>query len=174
MSEAGTREIIKEYSKKNAFITLLIILKDYTMWQKMKCEEHKYDDIQAGEECSFSKILTRETIEEFIKITGDMHPLHTNMEYSRKSGFKDIIAHGMLTSAFASTVVGMYLPGLHAILLSQSFKYIKPVYPGEILNITGKVKRKVDALSVIVIEVEIKNSADEVVSRGDMQVKVRA
>ena len=139
-----------------------------------KCENLSYSEIEVGLEKSFSIVLSRNKIDNFLKITGDLQPLHSDREYSKLAGYRDIISPGMLTSAFVSTLVGVYLPGLNALLLSQSFKYIESVYPGETLTIKGTVKKKIDLLSIIIISVKIINIAKELVSIGEVKVKVRS
>ena len=133
----------------------------------------KYEDIQVGMELQFDVVITREMVEEFVNLTGDCHPLHTDPEYAREAGYDGIIVQGTLTSAFASTLIGMYLPGRRALFLSQSFRYLKPVYPGEEIAVCGTVRKKIDAFSTIEIEIEITDSRGDCVSRGKVRVKVR-
>ena len=137
------------------------------------CKAYKYKDIEVGLEYTFSRKLTIKDVSSFIEITGDRHPLHTDNHYSKKTGFNGIISHGMLISSFVSTLIGMYLPGLHALVASQSFRYLKPVYPEETLTIKGIVKKKVDESSMVLIGVEIKDSFGDIVSAGSIQVKLR-
>ena len=139
----------------------------------MKPAQLRYEDITIGLERSFDVVVTGDMVERFARLTGDRHPLHTDPEYARRSGHDGIIVQGMLTSAFASTLVGMYLPGTRALFLSQSFRYLKPVYPGERITIHGAVVKKMDAASAVDIEVEITDSRGDCVSRGTVRVKVR-
>jgi 3-hydroxybutyryl-CoA dehydratase len=138
-----------------------------------KCKVYKYKDIEVGLEYTFSRKLTINDVNNFIEITEDRHPLHTDNHYSKKAGFNGIIAHGMLISSFVSTLIGMHLPGLHALITSQSFRYFKPVCPEDTLTIKGEVKKKVDESSMVLIGVEIKDSLDDIVAAGSVQVKLR-
>ena len=137
------------------------------------CKVYKFKDIEVGLEYTFTRRLTINDINNFIEITKDRHPLHTDNYYSKKAGFNGIIAHGMLISSFVSTLIGMYLPGLHALVTSQSFRYFKPVCPEEKLTIKGIVNKKIDESSMVLIGVEIKDSFGDIVVRGSVQVKLR-
>ena len=139
----------------------------------MESADLSYKDIRVGLERQFNAVITRERVEQFISLTGDHHPLHTDPEYARDAGYEGIIVQGMLTSAFSSTLIGMYLPGTRALILRQSFRYLKPVYPGEKIIVRGIVSKKIDAFSTIEIDVEMIDSAGDCVSRGNVQVKVR-
>ena len=80
----------------------------------------------------------------------------------------------MLISAFASTLVGMNLPGFYALILSQSFEYLIPVYPEQTLTIKGTVERKIDLLSIIIIVVEVNNKEGQTVAKGEIKVKLKS
>ena len=52
------------------------------------------------------------------------------------------IAHGALSNAVISTVLGMKLPGPGGIYASQEVKYRKPVYLGDTLTAKAEVVEK--------------------------------
>ena len=63
-------------------------------------KKFKIADLYTGQQFTFSKIISRELITEFSSMTGDYHPLHTDYDYSLKSGFNNIIAQGFLLISF--------------------------------------------------------------------------
>jgi 3-hydroxybutyryl-CoA dehydratase len=100
---------------------------------------YKFSDIYLGLEESFKVVITPEKIDKFLEISGDVNPLHVDAEYSKLKGFADRVVHGMLTSSFLSTLVGLYLPGKYCILQGIEIQFSKPVYIDDELTITGKV-----------------------------------
>ncbi|MHA1517647.1 MAG: MaoC family dehydratase, partial [Alphaproteobacteria bacterium] len=52
-------------------------------------------------------------------------------EFAAKSIFKKRIAHGFLTGALFSTVLGTKLPGPGCIYVGQTLKFRAPVYIGD-------------------------------------------
>jgi acyl dehydratase len=68
-------------------------------------------DFTEGDSEFFFHTVTREEIEGFAILSGDNNPLHINREFAEQSGSKDIVSHGMLTSALVSRLIGTKLPG---------------------------------------------------------------
>ncbi|TFG11175.1 hypothetical protein EU537_13125, partial [Candidatus Thorarchaeota archaeon] len=65
-----------------------------------------YVDIQIGDSAEVSHTMTEEDILAFGELSGDFNPLHFDEEWAGKTMFKGRIAHGLLTAAFISTVIG--------------------------------------------------------------------
>lgn len=64
------------------------------------------EDFQVGEKIvSPGRTLTETDIVMFAALTGDWHPIHTNVEYAGKTPFGERIAHGMLVLVLGSALV---------------------------------------------------------------------
>jgi 3-hydroxybutyryl-CoA dehydratase len=133
---------------------------------------YKFVDIHVGLEESFSVRVKSEKLDKFLKISGDINPLHTDTEYSKSKGFSDRVVYGMLTSSFFSTLVGVYLPGKYCILQGIDIQFSKPVYIDDILTITGKVSYINEAYKQIEIKAIIINQDNEKVSKATIKVGV--
>ena len=92
-----------------------------------------FDDLSIGQKASFTKTVTEEDLAHFIAITGDKNPLHTDETFAEKTFFGQRIAHGMLSAALFSTLVGLHLPGIGAIYKSQTLEFLSPVFIGDTL-----------------------------------------
>ena len=79
------------------------------------------------------------TIELFGEASSDRNPLHFDDEFGRATPFGGRIAHGMITAAFISAVIGNTLPGHGSIYLSQALKFRAPVRPGDIVRVEVEV-----------------------------------
>jgi 3-hydroxybutyryl-CoA dehydratase len=133
---------------------------------------YKFVDINVGLEESFSVRVNSEKLDKFLKITGDINPLHTDAEYSKSKGFSDRVVYGMLTSSFFSTLVGVYLPGKYCILQGVDIQFSKPVYIDDILTITGKVIYINEAYKQLEIKAVIINHDNKKVSKATIKVGV--
>jgi 3-hydroxybutyryl-CoA dehydratase len=133
---------------------------------------YKFVDIHVGLEESFSVRVKSEKLDKFLKISGDINPLHTDTEYSKSKGFSDRVVYGMLTASFFSTLVGVYLPGKYCILQGIDIQFSKPVYIDDILTITGKVSYINEAYKQIEIKAIIINQDNEKVSKATIKVGV--
>jgi 3-hydroxybutyryl-CoA dehydratase len=131
---------------------------------------YTFDEIEVGLEGRFSATLSEKMIMDFDDISGDTNPLHTDNNYAQSKGFKDCVVYGMLTSAFYSTLVGMHLPGKHAILQGINIQFTKPVFIGDQLNIVGNISFINEAFKVIEIKAKIINQDNEKVSAAKITV----
>ena len=76
---------------------------------------------------------------------------------AKKTKFKKRVCHGMLLSSFFSKLVGMYIPGLHSLYLSQTLYFEKPCFIDDQIIISGKIKNKSESTKILKIESTIKN-----------------
>jgi len=78
------------------------------------------DDYKVGDRMvSPARTITESDIVNFAALTGDWHPLHTDVEYAARTPFKGRIAHGMLVLS-----IGLSLPfrlGQYSSYLPKSF-----------------------------------------------------
>jgi 3-hydroxybutyryl-CoA dehydratase len=89
------------------------------------------DELSEGMSAVFTKTVTEADIVLFAGISGDTNPVHLDEQFAKGTMFKGRIAHGMLTAAFISAVLGAKLPGPGSIYLSQSLKFKAPVRIGD-------------------------------------------
>lgn len=97
------------------------------------------ESFQIGERASYTRVISAQAVETFAALTGDYNPLHMDEGYACQSRFGRRIAHGMLTAGLISAVLGMHLPGPGAIYLSQTLKFLAPVYLGDEITATVEV-----------------------------------
>ena len=138
--------------------------------------EYKFADISVGMKASFEKEITLEMENAFRDISGDDNPLHRDDEFAREIGngkFPGHAAFGMLTASFYSTMAGMHLPGKYSLIHSfDEISFMKPVFVGDKLTITGEVVETEEELKLIRLKVIIKNQDNKTVSRAKMKVLV--
>jgi len=95
--------------------------------------EHYYsfEDLSVGMAEEYFYTITDDDVLAFGALTGDTNPVHFNKQYAAGTRFKAPIVHGMLSASYISTVLGTKLPGAGAIYMSQTLKFLAPVYHGE-------------------------------------------
>ncbi|MBN8530244.1 MAG: bifunctional enoyl-CoA hydratase/phosphate acetyltransferase [Alphaproteobacteria bacterium] len=129
-----------------------------------------YDEIKIGDAASLTRTLTRQDIQLFAIVTGDMNPAHLDEEYAKTDVFHQIVGHGMWTGSMFSALLGMYLPGPGTIYLSQTLKFLKPVRIGETITASVKVMSKDDKHHHITFETLCVNERGEHVIEGEALV----
>lgn len=96
------------------------------------------EELQLGDQASCVKTITEEDVVRYAEVTGDFNPQHLDEAYARTTIFGGRIAHGMFTAGLISRLLGMELPGMGTIYLSQECRFRKPVYLND--TITAKVE----------------------------------
>lgn len=138
--------------------------------------EYTLAELSVGMKASFQKEVTREMEDQFRNISGDENPLHRDDAFAREAGggrFRSHVAFGMLTASLYSTMAGMYLPGKYSLIHSlDGVSFLKPVYVGDVLEVTGEVTDKDEALGLIQLKLTVRNQEGEKVSRAKMKVLV--
>ena len=135
--------------------------------------EYSFDEIEIGVQKSFKVSISEDMLDEFAKLSGDSNPLHMNEEYASSTSFKKRVCSGMFLSSFFSRLVGMYLPGKHALHISQSLNFVNPCFIGEMITVEGKVIDKSPATKIIKLETTITNESGKRIIDGKAQVIVR-
>lgn len=134
---------------------------------------YKYEDIYVGQVEEFSFNITKEKMQQFLNITEDTNPLHTDISYAKEKGYDDVVVYGLLTTSALSTLAGVYLPGKYSLIHSVEISYAKPVFvKSSPLIIRGEVIEKDDRFSQIKIKVSIFDNQKQKVCRGTMKIGV--
>ena len=135
-------------------------------------KEYLWEDLALGLEAAFAVTVTEEMMQQFLAITGDTNPLHVDPAFAARQGFPDRVVYGMLTAAFYSTLAGVHLPGRHCLLHGVDASFVKPVFVGTRLTISGKVSHLNDAYRQAQIAAQITDDGGVVVSRAKIRVGV--
>ncbi|MCR5486053.1 MAG: MaoC family dehydratase [Lachnospiraceae bacterium] len=133
---------------------------------------YTYEEMEVGRKESFTVQVTEADMDAFRAVTGDGNPLHADDGFARDKGYEGKVAFGMLTASYLSTLAGVYLPGERSLIQSVETKFLKPVYPGDTLSVSGEITEKNDTYSLIFVKAEIRNQKGEKVLRGKLQIQV--
>ncbi|MCB9964878.1 MAG: bifunctional enoyl-CoA hydratase/phosphate acetyltransferase [Rhodospirillales bacterium] len=126
-----------------------------------------YDEIQIGDSETLTRTLTRQDIQLFATVTGDMNPAHLDESYAKTDIFHQIVGHGMWTASMFSVLLGMQLPGPGTLYLEQTLKFLKPVHLGDTITASIKVIKKDDTHKHITFQTLCANEAGEHVLEGE-------
>jgi len=138
-----------------------------------KPSEYSFDEIELGMQKSFKVDISKNMLDVFGRDSGDYNPLHMSEEYASSTSFKKRVCSGMFLASFFSRLVGMYLPGKHALHISQSLTFVNPCFIGETITVEGKVIDKSPATKIIKLETTITNESGKRVIDGKARVIVR-
>lgn len=98
------------------------------------------EEIVVGMTRSVSKTIGDHEIALFAELSTDRNPVHLDDDYARDTVFEGRIAHGILTAALISAVIGEQLPGHGTVYLKQSLCFRAPVRPGDQVDASVTVR----------------------------------
>ena len=125
-----------------------------------------------GDTAAVTKTIMQTDIEKFAELSGDRNSIHLDENYAKSTRFRGCIAHGMLTSSLISNVIGNELPGLGSIYLSQSLKFVAPVFPGDTITARVTVTSVRPDKPIVTLETVCTNQRGEAVVKGEAVVLV--
>lgn len=126
--------------------------------------------LAVGDTFSKTREVTDSLVRAFAEVAGDFNPIHLDDEFAKSTRFAQRIAHGMLSGAFISGVLGYEMGDAKVIYLSQNLKFTAPVFIGDSVTTTATVASiRVDK-GIITIETICTNQRDEVVVEGEAVV----
>ncbi len=96
-------------------------------------------ELSLGDTAQFSKTVSESDVYLYAGISGDFNPAHVNEAYAQQTAFKTRIAHGMLSAAFISTLLGTQLPGPGTVYMQQTLNFKAPVAIGDTITATVEV-----------------------------------
>ncbi|MCP5074981.1 MAG: MaoC family dehydratase [Rhodobacteraceae bacterium] len=97
------------------------------------------EDMEVGMSRSITKTLDDAVVKAFADVSEDRNPVHLDEEYAKGTMFKGRIAHGFLTGALLSAIIGEQLPGHGTIYMKQEMKFLAPVPVGSEVTATVTV-----------------------------------
>jgi 3-hydroxybutyryl-CoA dehydratase len=136
-----------------------------------------FEDLTVGLTAVYGRTITDADIVLFSGISGDTNPVHLDQEFAARTMFSGRIAHGMLTAAFISTVIGTRLPGPGAIYVGQTLRFKAPVRVGDTVSARATVtalvpeKRRATLSTVVTVggKVVLEGEAEVLVPRRPAQ-----
>ncbi len=116
--------------------------------------------------------ISSDLVNEFINLSNDRNPFHTNDDFAIKKGFKSRVVQGNLQNCFISYFVGECLPSKNVMILSQTIKFKKPVYMKDILYFNAKIIGIFESVRLIEFDYKFINQLNQVVSIGNIKIKL--
>jgi phosphotransacetylase/acyl dehydratase len=133
-------------------------------------ENRTFDEIRVGDSASLVRTLSKEDIDLFAVMSGDVNPAHVDEEYARSDQFHKIIAHGMWGGALISTLLGTKLPGPGTIYLGQTLTFKRPVAVGDQVTVSVTAAAKDPERHRVTFDCRCTNQKGEVVITGRAEV----
>jgi acyl dehydratase len=126
------------------------------------------------------RVVTRDDVDAFVRLSGDDNRLHTDDAFAREAGFTGRIAHGALVVSIATGLAwqsGMLTDTTLAFRTIEDWKFSLPVYPGDRIALQSTVadRRPIPRLhaGLVAFDLQLTNQDGQVVSTGRLRLLMR-
>lgn len=132
----------------------------------------KFDQVKVGDEIKPIVLppISRHQLALYCGGSGDHNPIHVDIDFAKKFGFKDVFAHGMLSMAFLGRIVTSWVPQSQVRVLGTRFTSI--TWVGDVITVSGKVtgKREEGGQKLVDLEVKCTNQNGQDTLQGNATV----
>lgn len=133
-------------------------------------ENVTFEEIQIGQTASLQRTVTREDIELYAAVSGDINPAHVDEAFATDALQSDIVAHGMWTGSLVSALLATVLPGAGTVYLGQDFRFRRPISVGELVTASVTAKEKRPSHNIVQFECRCVNRDGKEVLTGTADV----
>lgn len=119
-----------------------------------------------GQTHSMTVAISSSDLAQYVQVSGDSAPLHTDAEFAKAAGFAGVVVHGGYLIALVSRLVGMEFPGPKAVLERVDIAFRKPCYVPCEIQLVATVRQISEAVATIVLDIAISNSAGTILASG--------
>jgi 3-hydroxybutyryl-CoA dehydratase len=128
--------------------------------------------IHIGDTFSITREVTDELIRDFAELSGDHNPIHLDEEFARSTRFGRRIAHGMLSGAFISAVLGTEFEASKIVYLGQTMRFTSPTFIGDTITTTATVTDIRSDKQIVTLSTECRKETGEVTLTGEAKVMI--
>ena len=127
-------------------------------------------ELKIGDKFSTTKQITDVVVRAFAELSGDFNPIHLDEEFAKTTQFGKRIAHGMISGALISAVLGYEFKERKVVYLSQTMKFIAPVFIDDTVTATATVIDIRQDKPIVTIETVCTNQNNETVVKGEGKI----
>jgi 3-hydroxybutyryl-CoA dehydratase len=129
-------------------------------------------DLKIGDTFTTTREVTDELIRAFASLSEDYNPIHLDEDFAAQTRFGRRIAHGMLSGAFISAVLGNEFKERKIVYLSQTMRFTAPTFIGDVITTSATVKGIRKEKGIVTLDTVCTKQNGEVTLRGESAVMI--
>ena len=100
----------------------------------------RFEELKIGQSYEMKRTFTLQEVSDFVKLSYDTNPIHTDAGFAQTTQFGQIIVPGFLTGSLFSAIIGSRFPGYGSIYLNQNMSFRSPVFLNRQVTAVVRVK----------------------------------
>ncbi|MBS4096037.1 MAG: MaoC family dehydratase N-terminal domain-containing protein [Sulfuricella sp.] len=110
---------------------------------------YSFNDLIVGMVSKRSYHFTELRVEAFSALIEDAAPVHVDVEFAKRQGFKARIVHGLFVQSVISGMLGNDIPGTQSVINNLSVKMHLPVLIGQRVDYQVEITALTTAVSAV-------------------------
>jgi 3-hydroxybutyryl-CoA dehydratase len=128
--------------------------------------------INLGDRYTVTRNISDELIRNFAEVSGDFNPIHLDEKFAATTRYGKRIAHGMLSGALISSVLGNKFADEKIVYLSQTMRFVAPVFVGDTITVTATIASIREDKPIETVETICSNQNGETTMTGEAAVMI--
>lgn len=132
----------------------------------------KFADVKVGDKIPALVLppVSRHQLALYCGGSGDHNPIHVDIDFAKKFGFKDVFAHGMLSMAFLGRLATSYAP--QSALRKLGTRFTSITWVGDVITVSGVVtgKREEGGEKLVDLDIRCTNQNGQDTLQGNATV----
>ncbi len=124
------------------------------------------DQIAIGEKVFYATLVSQELHDAFGKLSEDLSPIHTDINFAKKNGYPQCIGYGFLIGTILSKIYGTIFPGGSELCLKQECHFPHPYFVGDTLEFKIEVIDKNVDFRMLTVMTTVDNQNKKNIFRG--------
>lgn len=128
--------------------------------------------LEPGDRFFIKKKITDSVIRTFAELSGDNNPIHLDDDAAALTPFGRRVAHGMISGALISAVLGIKIDPGKIVYLSQTMKFTAPVFVDDVITAEAEVVNVREDKPIVTLSTVCRNEDGATVVEGEATVLV--
>ncbi|MBO2536908.1 MULTISPECIES: MaoC/PaaZ C-terminal domain-containing protein [Rummeliibacillus] len=124
------------------------------------------EELSVGESIQLTEKIEDKDLLLYLGLTNDNNPLYIQHDYAAQTIYEKPVVPTIMLTGIVTSAISKYLPGAGAYIREQIFRYPKPLYHYETVQIQLTVENIDIVNREIIIKIEGNNSNEEIVLEG--------
>lgn len=127
---------------------------------------------EIGEKAESKKVYSTISVIAFAELSGDLNPVHLDVNYASTTIFQKPIVHGIFVASQISELIANSLPGLGSIYINQTLSFKNPVYHGDEITCVIEVISRREEKNIVELSTICINKIGNVIIDGIAIIKI--
>jgi 3-hydroxybutyryl-CoA dehydratase len=135
--------------------------------------ERGWQFLEPGAVTSLPFCIGKAEMADFLRLSSDTNPIHTDVEFAQRHGFDGLVVYGGLIVAQISCLLGTRVPGPGCVWRSLSIRFRSPLRIGEPAVVSGTISHANADLGVVELRLRVE-AGGRLIAEGEASAQLAA